>query len=138
MAAARKTAAQRRQLEEAAASASRQLEWDEFLKSYPTRFAAVLYFYASDSNGFEVSKVDAETYVFKHEDRMWRQFVHLKVTAPVNYDRDYTERLEEVERVMNDYLAELAEEQRRYEVRQAALAKARSVLNEEERKLLNL
>ena len=138
MATVRKTAAQKRAEAAAQLAAQNAAEWIKFTAEYPARFAAVLYFYASTGNGFEVNKLDADTYIFKHDERMWRQFVHLKVTAPVNYTRDYMDSLDEVERLMKDYLAEQAEQARRYEVRQAALSKARDVFSAEERELLGL
>lgn len=134
----RKTAAQKRAEYEAQQALEQAAMWAEFTKTYPTRFAAVLHFYATnDHAGFTVEPNPSGAYVFKREDS-YRQFTHLPVTPPATYTYSTISDLEDVERDMNNYLAELAEQKRRYEVKEAALVKVRSLLNDEERELLNL
>lgn len=109
-------------------------EWAEFVAAYPTRFAALMFAYMDLSHvGFQVRKIDAETYEFTRHEYLYRQFT-LKVTPPANYSYETTDAVETLEAALADYAREEAEAQRRYQVKQAALAK----LSKEERELLGV
>ena len=80
--------------------------------------------------GFRVEQLDEETYEFVHD----YTDATLKVTAPVNQVWDVLYTLERLEGHVESYDRAVAEEQRKADVRKAALAK----LNSEERELLGL
>lgn len=108
--------------------------WAEFVAEYPARFANVMYLFMNNSHaGFTVKRFDYDTYEFGRHDHMWAVYT-LKTTPPQNYSLDVMDALENLESEFKAFKAEEAEAQRKYEVRQAALAK----LNKEERDLLGL
>ncbi|WP_396189693.1 hypothetical protein [Flavobacterium sp.] len=131
---ARETRAQREAREEA----ERQAQWEEFLAEYPRRFAKVLYgFTMLDASGvrhngefYDVQQLDDETYHFSHD------YVAevVKVTPPVNQNWQVLYALESLERSVQGYYDEKAEQTRKDQVRTTALNK----LNAEERELLGL
>lgn len=127
----RETAAERRAREAANRQEHEVRVWAEFTAQYPKRFAALLFAYADlDYAEFRVKKLDDETYEFSHK----YTDVTLKVTPPLNYVWDVMNNLESAEYELKEYQEEVAEEERKYAVKQAALAK----LSKEERELLGL
>lgn len=117
---------------ETRAAAIQAAEWATFVDAYPTRFAALLFNYMN-TPGFTVKKFDAETYEFNRPDHLWREY-QLKVTPEVNWSSATVDAMDTLEHSLADYAREQAEAQRRYQVKQDALAK----LNKEERELLGL
>ena len=110
-----------------------EVSFQAFVREYPARFAKVLFSFATvDNSQLNVKQVDATHFVFSTENA-WETRT-LAVASPANQSWDAVEDLEHVERLLKQYDDERAEEQRKYEVRNAALAK----LNAEERELLNL
>lgn len=110
-----------------------EVSYQKFVREYPARFAHVLFNFATMNNSeLRVKKADADRFVFSTEND-WESRT-LRVAAPTKQDWELVEDLEYVERLLSDYHAERAEEQRKYEVRTAALAK----LTKEERELLNV
>jgi hypothetical protein len=127
-----------RAVREALEAAERLAQWEEFRAEYPRRFAKVLYgFTVLDASGvrhngefYEVQQLDDETYHFAHD------YVAevVKVTPPVNQCWEVLYSLERLERSVQGYYDEKAEQTRKDQVRSAALNK----LNSEERELLGL
>ena len=127
----RLTLKQRREQQQAAEAVERAAEWAEFTAQYPTRFANLLFQYMSLSHeGFDVVKIDNETYEFK---RNYLSEV-LKVTPPVNFNWEYKYSVESVEQVVKKLEEERAEAERERLFRANALAK----LTLEERRALGL
>jgi hypothetical protein len=127
---AKETKAERAAREEFEAEVSYQ----NFVREYPARFVAVMYEYLTREHaGFRVHKLDAETYSFSREDYSYSNR-ELKVAPPANRNWEAVEALEEVEHYLADYARELAEENRKFMVKQTALAK----LSKEERELLGV
>ena len=109
-------------------------EWAEFTATYPVRFANLLFKYMELSYAqFVVKKLDNETYSFFREDHAWRSY-ELKVTPPVNYSWEYMDFMNSADAYLADYYAELAEAERKADVRRNALTK----LSAEERELLGV
>ncbi len=126
---AKETKAERLAREELEAEASYQA----FVREYPARFAALMYEYLSlEHAGFNVDKVDDETYSFYRGEK-WSSY-ELKVTPPANRNWEVVSNLEEVESKLAEYAAEQAEETRKYSLKCAALGK----LTKEERELLGV
>jgi len=131
---ARETKAQR----EAREAAEHQAAWDKFREEYPQRFAKVLFAFTRldvsgahlESEPYQVDQLDEETYAFVHD----YTDATLKVTAPVNQVWDVLYTLERLEGCVESYDRARAEEQRKADVRKAALWK----LTDEEREVLGL
>jgi hypothetical protein len=111
-----------------------EASYQKFVCEYPVRFVAAMFAYLQlDHAGFRVKKLDAETYSFSCEDYSYSDR-ELTVTPPANRNWETVNALEEVEHYLADYARELAEANRQYAVKQAALAK----LSKEERELLGV
>jgi hypothetical protein len=127
---AKETKAERAVREELEAEASYQ----DFVRKYPTRFAALLFDAAVKHNDvLIVARLDAETYRFARENETWSDVV-LKTTAPANRDWEALYNLEAAEQLVKNRETELDEENRKYHARQTAFAK----LSKEERELLGV
>jgi hypothetical protein len=127
---ARMTAAQLNAIfeEEARQAAERERE------AYPQRFLLALS--AALQENFELQSVDpvsAEYVLFDRDDSNI-----YNVFASHTASKDAQWKLEQLEYAVNDKAAARKEAERVYSVRQAALAKAKQVFTDEERKLLNL
>ena len=127
----RPTLKQRREQQQAAQAVERAAEWAEFTAQYPARFANLLFQYLNLTHeGFNVVKVDDETYVFQrnHTEET------LKVTPPVNFSWEFKYSVESVEREFKKLEEERAEAERQRLFRANALSK----LTLEERRALGL
>lgn len=131
---ARETAAEKRAREAKEWAEREAKEWAEFTATYPVRFANLLFKYMELSHAqFLVKKLDVDTYSFFFKANPYRSY-ELKVVPPVNYSWDYMDLMDCAERQLADYYAEVAEAERKANVRRNALTK----LTAEERELLNL
>lgn len=131
----RKTAAERRTEQEALRALEEAVEWETFTKTYTDRFARVMFEFLSKPRGrFRVVKSEnPEAYRFQSW-QDWAEEFELPTTLPKVYDSKIVMALETAESALNRAEMDEAEEQRKLQVRAAALSK----LNEEERKLLGL
>ena len=129
---ARKTAAEIRAQREQAIRESNQAFWEEFKKEYPRRFAQLMF----DWSKFPELRIEqSEEVVYKFWSTFrWMDPVYLVVEPPEEYDWQYQRALENAEDFVRNLKDEQQEEERRFKVKQQALAK----LTSEERKLLNL
>jgi hypothetical protein len=126
---ARETKAERAERE----AVDRDNEWNLFRDSYPTRFSALMFSYFDNAHaGFQVKRLDAETYSFSCSNHF--DSFDLKVTPPANFNYETMFAMEQAESALEDYAKEVAEANRRYQVKTAALAK----LSKEEKELLGL
>lgn len=117
---------------EAREAVDRYNEWTLFCDSYPTRFASLMFAYFEHAHaGFRVVKCDSETYTFG---RHAYGFVDLSVTPPANHNYDTMYVMGRAEAALQEYELEVAEENRKYQAKSAALAK----LTKEEKELLGL
>jgi len=123
---AREKAADRRAREEAERAALMQARRE----TYPRRFRETVA--AAVNEGFELTKVDVDygKYTFYDRDAETEYYVYDEFGLAGQSDWS----LEELERAVNRKIDDRLEAQRRYEKRQAALAK----LDPEERELLGL
>jgi hypothetical protein len=130
----RLTAADKRLLADAKRAEDNRSAWARFTESYPTRFASLMWRYLTQTAaGFRVKKLDDETYEFDRDDYSYRTY-ELKVTPPVNYVWEVMDAMDSAESYLEDYAREVAEEERKYLVKVAALNK----LSAEEKELLGL
>jgi hypothetical protein len=125
------TAKQRRAQQEEAIALEQAQVWEVYKAEYPARFANLLFQYLNlNHEGFNVVKVDNETYVFQrnHTEET------LKVTPPDNFSWGFKYSVESVEREFKKLEEERAEAERQRLFRANALSK----LTLEERRALGL
>lgn len=122
-----------------------QRAWNEFRASYPERFAALMYEFMTLGEqvrlelaaGFNVKKLDANTYLFEGGVSYTTQ-AKVLVTLSIEPMRDYVWEFETLESVVEEYYERVAEEARKAAIKREALEKVRNTLNAEEMKLLGL
>lgn len=129
---ARKTAAELRAERTEAIRQSNEAFWEEFKKEYPRRFAQLMFNWSKFTD-LEIRQIEEVVYRFSSDAR-WMDPVYLAVTPPEEYDWEYQRALENAEDTVKSLKEEQEEEERRWKVKQQALAK----LTPEERQLLNL
>ena len=121
----RKTAAEKRQEQQAAQDAANAAEWEIFKEEYPTRFTALLFdffkFGTTDYN-LDVVRIKNE-YEFCWGAGWCRKSVILKPVLPIEQNWQYLYDLESAESAIKEERDRIAEAEREQQLRQAALAK---------------
>lgn len=132
----RKTAAEKRQEQQAVQDAANAAYWELFKKEYPVKFAALMwdYFkYSQTDRNFNITR-DNDNYVFTSVDG-WNQIVSiLSVEPPQNYSWEYLQTFLDAEQSIEREREKQREAERKELLKQTALAK----LSDEERKVLGL
>lgn len=132
----RKTAAEKRQEQQAAQDAANAAEWELFKKEYPVKFAALMwdYFKFSQSN-YKISvNRDGDTYSFNVIDGWYTEHFKLNAVPPEQYSWEYLQTFRDAEQAIETEREKQREVERKELLKQTALAK----LSDEERKVLGL
>lgn len=122
---------------------AKQLIWNEFLATYPQRFAALMYEFMTlakethieEGLGFKVEKLGPNTYLFEGEVN-YPVEAKLMVVLPEEYQPDYVWQFETMEGVVAEYHERKAEEARKAAAKREAMEKLRSTFSAEELALL--
>lgn len=130
----RKTKAEKETELQAAKKAQNDIDWEEFTKNYPNRFAALIFDY------FRFGQTDYNLNVVKNEDSYefcsgsgWNRvgFV-LTAIPPKEYNWEYMQSILDAERPIEEERERIKEAMRKQQLRETALSK----LTDEEKKAL--
>lgn len=132
----RKTAAEKRQEQQAAQDAQNAADWEIFKKEYPAKFAALIFdFLRFNTTDYSIDIVRTENnYEFCWGTEWNRNRVDLLPVPPENYDWLYLQSFRDAEQAIEHEREKQREVERKELLKQTALAK----LSKEERKVLGL
>ena len=132
----RKTAAEKRQEQQAAQDAENAADWELFKKEYPVKFAALIFdFLRFNTTDYSIDIVRIEnSYEFCWGTEWNRNRVDLLPVPPENYDWLYLQSFRDAEQAIENEREKLRDAERKELLKQTALAK----LSKEERKVLGL
>lgn len=133
----RKTAAEKRQEQQAAQDAENAADWEIFKKEYPAKFAALMWDYfkfSRDNYKIVIERVDDDTYAFRSVDGWHTEDFKLSAVPPENYSWEYLRTFRDAEQAIETEREKQREVERKELLKQTALAK----LSDEERRVLGL
>lgn len=132
----RKTAAEKRQEQQAEQDAANAADWELFKKEYPVKFAALIFdFLRFNTTDYSIDIVRTENnYEFCWGTEWNRNRVDLLPVPPENYDWLYLQSFRDAEQAIENEREKLRDAERKELLKQTALAK----LSKEERKVLGL